>query len=432
MVSLSHSLLRVSTICVLVLLLVVDGTTGYYDRSRRYVSFSRRAYELGGGASSSTFFSLGGWSGGGSSNSNDSGATRNNVRVSYYNNHDDSDVEGEPLPVGDGEDDLSSVTEKEAPMAPLEPQLVEEKPMADRLTRPYSRRIGIWVKIRIPSKKKSPSCSLDDEGPSVAEPAVTMLDKETIRIAASQPIIPEDAWNQMTGDEFEDAGLVDALAKTGLQMATTHDNNGWVDWKESLPPSLDASLDDGEVLVFTGRSTRPGFGSMVPWIKSVSILPMTPSEGANLMMDSTRVKSYNSLSLGREDLKNLKTTQNSNLHQESKIVRNVVQLPVANSKVESVTLLHSRQLPDGSHLLVSRAIGGTKYSSDDAKVGKSYILLGVNLFSPVKGSANECRMTAVTHAYSPGVPLMLAGKVGVKSAKNFIKDIRAMCETVTQ
>ena len=150
------------------------------------------------------------------------------------------------------------------------------------------------------------------------------------------------------------------------------------------------------------------------------------------MMDSTRVKSYNSLSLGREDLKNLKTTQNSNLHQESKIVRNVVQLPVANSKVESVTLLHSRQLPDGSHLLVSRAIGGTKYSSDDAKVGKSYILLGVNLFSPVKGSANECRMTAVTHAYSPGVPLMLAGKVGVKSAKNFIKDIRAMCETVTQ
>ena len=104
MVSLSHSLLRVSAVCVLVLL-VVDNTTGYYDRSRRYVSFSRRAYELGGGASSSTFFSLGGWSGGGSSNSDDSGATRNNVRVSYYNNHDDSDVEGEPLPVGDGEDD---------------------------------------------------------------------------------------------------------------------------------------------------------------------------------------------------------------------------------------------------------------------------------------------------------------------------------------
>lgn len=387
----------------------------------------------GSGTSSSAFFAFGGWSGGDSDNNNDIKATRN-VRVSSYNYHDDSDVEDDSLPLVDDEDNPSSVAQAEAPVSPPSPAVVGDTPLAALNTRPYARRIGVWVKVKIPSKKRMSSkvSSLEDKKPSVVEPPVAMVDKETIRVAVSQPVISEDAWNQMTGDEFEDPSVVDALAKAGLQMTNKHDDNGWVDWKESLPSNLDARLDDGEVLVYTGSASRPGFGSDVPWIKSLSTLPMTPSEGAKLMMDSTRVKAYNTLSLGRDDLNSLKTSQSSNLSQESKIVRNVVQLPVTNSKVESVTMLHTRQLPDGSHLLVSRAVGGSKYASADSKVGKSYILMGVNLFSPVTGSPGECRMIAVTHAYSPGVPLMLAGKVGVKSAKNFIKDIRAMCERVSQ
>ena len=435
MISTSHSRSNVSAVCVL-LLLIAKSANGYYGRSRQSaaVSFSTRAQNLSGsGTFSSAFFAFGGWSGGGSYNNDDIKVTRN-VRASYYNNRDDPDVEGDSLPLMDDEDNPSTVVQAEAPIVPQTPKVEEDIPLAALKTRPYTRRIGVWVKVRIPSKKRSSSkiASLEDRKPSVPEPPVTMLDKETIRVAVSQPVISEDAWNQMTGDEFEDPSVVDALVKAGFQMATKHDENGWVDWDESLPSNLDTKLDDGEVLVYTGSASRPGFGSDVPWIKSVSTLPMTASEGAKLMMDSTRVKAYNNLSLGRDDIKTLKTSQSSNLSQESKIVRNVVQLPVTNSKVESVTMLHTRQLPDGSHLLVSRAVGGTKYASADSKVGKSYILMGVNLFSPVKGSPDECRMIAVTHAYSPGLPLMLARKVGVKSAKNFIKDIRAMCERVSQ
>jgi hypothetical protein len=144
------------------------------------------------------------------------------------------------------------------------------------------------------------------------------------------------------------------------------------------------------------------------------------------MMDSSRVKTYNNLSLGREDIKLIQHdgAKNNPEAGNTKIVRNIVQLPVSNSKVESVTLLHTRQLDNGAHLLISRAIGGTKYFTGVG--GKSYILLGVNLFEPTD-DANESRMTAINHVYSPGVPLMVAGKVGAKSAQNFVKDIRSLC-----
>ena len=405
-------------------LVLLQGTTsvyGYYDRrSRRATtSFSRRGYE--GDGASSGFFAIGGWSMG---SQNDITATTN---VNYCSSSSDT------LSLAEDEDP-SSVTQSEEFPAPPEPS--EDVPMTP--TKKYTRKIGIFVRIRRPSKKVPSSQASSSDATSPEELAslsasTTLLDKETIHIGAGQPLIPEDVWNQMTGDEFDNPHVVDALAKSGLHMATNHDDNGWVSWKGSLPTNIDASLDNGDILVYTGSTLRPGFGSEVPWIKSISILPMTASEGAKLMMDSTRVKSYNSLSLGREDLKIMppSITHNSNLQQESKIVRNVVQLPVSNSKVESVTLLHTRQLDNGSHLLVSRAMGGTKYASG-GKVGRSFILLGVNLFEPVAGSSDECRMTAVTHVYSPGVPLMLAGKVGVKSSKNFVKDIRALCETVSQ
>jgi hypothetical protein len=256
-----------------------------------------------------------------------------------------------------------------------------------------------------------------------------LLEKATSTMGAALPLIPDDVWVQLTGDEYDDPLVVDALAQTGMTMATKHGNNGWVEWKQPLPSNLDASLDDGEILVFTGSAIKSGFGSEVPWIKSLSIVPMAPSELAELMMDSSRVKTYNSLSLGRADVKLIQydSDKNSPTAGSTKIVRNIVQLPVSNSKVESVTLLHTRQLDNGAHLLISRAIGGTKYFTGVG--GKSYILLGVNLFEPTS-DANECRMTAINHVYSPGVPLMLAGKVGAKSAKNFVKDIRSLCVPV--
>lgn len=289
---------------------------------------------------------------------------------------------------------------------------------------PTRTGLGKFLPLRCGKTKKGASSvesTEDGSNPS--------FDKAAVAMGAALPLIPDDVWVELTGDEYDDPLVVDALAQTGLIMATKHTNNGWVEWKQPLPSNLDASLDDGEILVFTGATVKQGFGSEVPWIKSMSIVPMAPSELAELMMDSSRVKTYNSLSLGREDVKVIQNDGDKYSPEagNTKIVRNIVQLPVTNSKVESVTLLHTRELDNGAHLLISRAIGGTRYFTGVG--GKSYILLGVNLFEPT-GDLNECRMTAINHVYSPGVPLMVAGKVGAKSAKNFVKDIRSLCVPV--
>lgn len=250
------------------------------------------------------------------------------------------------------------------------------------------------------------------------------LERSTVLEGAAEPLIPKEVWARLTGDEYDDPEVVERLAQTGLLMATKHNNNGWIEWKGSIPSDLDTKLDQEGIEVITGKTLLPGYGSEVPWIKSISKLPFPPSEMVDLMMDSSRVKSYNSLSLGREDVKIIPSPEGG-VAQATKIVRNVVQLPVTNNKVESVTLLHTRKLESGAHLLVSRALGGTKYY--DASIGTGYTLLGVNLFEPIANSPDECRLTAISHVYSPGVPLMVAGKVGVKSAKNFVKDIRTLC-----
>ena len=92
--------------------------------------------------------------------------------------------------------------------------------------------------------------------------------------------------------------------------------------------------------------------------------------------------------------------------------------------VLSTALLHARPLEQGSWVIVTRAVKGFAPPEEDA--GVSEILLGVNLLEPIDDSS--CRLTAVNHVYSSSIPLMLAERVGVKSAVNFVKDLRRLKE----
>jgi hypothetical protein len=127
--------------------------------------------------------------------------------------------------------------------------------------------------------------------------------------------------------------------------------------------------------------------------------------------------------------------------------------------MESVTLLHARPLVDDSKdsgttpnhhhppswLLVSRAVGGVflndnnndndnndKSEEDSGNtnngkaVGRSEMLLGVNHFQAIPGRPHETLLTTVTHVYSKAIPLMLAERLGVKSAKQFVEDLRTL------
>jgi hypothetical protein len=145
-----------------------------------------------------------------------------------------------------------------------------------------------------------------------------------------------------------------------------------------------------------------------------------------LLMDSSRVTTYNPWSLGRVDC--WVNGEPDPLHpaRQTKIVKNRVQPPMGAKAAVSVTMLHARPIAaDGTWLVVSRATGGNRFPElDQDQVGKSDILLGVNLVQPIDD--DSCLLTAVTHAYSAIMPAMLAERLGVKGAIKFVKDIRAL------
>eukprot|EP00934_Nitzschia_sp_Nitz4_P009381 Nitzschia sp. Nitz4//scaffold42_size132992//94838//96019//NITZ4_003412-RA/size132992-processed-gene-0.43-mRNA-1//-1//CDS//3329551757//9371//frame0 len=253
-------------------------------------------------------------------------------------------------------------------------------------------------------------------------------------IRLTRPLIPLDAWDAMTGFEFEEEDVVHALSQSGLELCS-HGANPYVEWKphretERILLEQDATeaLNEGRVLVHVGRAKQAGFGSHLPLIKSQSILPISSKGMADLLMDSSRVKLYNKMSMGRRDVRVL--------NDRTKIVSNVIQPPIGKSKFVSVTMMHTRSLNENDRnrlgipddvegcLVVSRAVP-SKVDKDMADLPRSDILLGVNLLQDI--GPNQCKMTAVTHVYSPAVPTLLASNIGVKSAQNFVRDIRAAC-----
>ena len=277
--------------------------------------------------------------------------------------------------------------------------------------------------------------------PEVSESSSSQSSQSSddLTIQVSDPIIPLDVWETMTGNEFEETDAVDRLAQSGLQLAANEDENEWIEWtaqkdteKALQEKDMMSALDDGKVLVYLGKAKKEGYGTQLPIIKSKSILPMSAQEMAELLMDSGRVQIYNKMSLGRKDV--------INYGENTKIVRNLTKPPMAKSNMVSVTLMHSRELQESEkellsginkdregYLVVSRTVPGM-VDPEIANLTRNDIVLGVNLLQDL--GPNECLMTAVTHVYSPLIPTMLARKAGVTSAINFVKDIRSVCEPV--
>ena len=162
-------------------------------------------------------------------------------------------------------------------------------------------------------------------------------------------------------------------------------------------------------------------------VRTQSILPLSASDMADLLLDSSKVQIYNKMSLGREDIRIFS--------KDTKIVCNLTKPPVAKSRMVSVTFMHKEELlppqnshdPRPSYLVVTRAVPSLVDPSL-SDLPRNDILLGINLLEPVPGGNDDaCQMTAITHVYSPALPMILAKSMGVSSAVNFVKDIRKSC-----
>ena len=203
---------------------------------------------------------------------------------------------------------------------------------------------------------------------------------------------------------------------------------------QSFQPSgcvqIQSGPEENEVLIWSGSFHHGFYGSELPAIRACGIVNMSARELMELLVDSSRVKEYNKISLGRQDL----VCFQDSLEREgpfgrciAKVMRSESKPPLLRRTLVFVSLLHAQELEDGSgYLIVTRAV---HYPGEDEKSGnilKSEILMGVNLIRKVEGAEDsKCLMINVNHIRSPMVPIAVAKRIGVSAAIGFINDIRA-------
>jgi hypothetical protein len=264
---------------------------------------------------------------------------------------------------------------------------------------------------------------------------------------------PNECWVALDDGKGNSAPLADAamsaLVQTGLDAAM--DQGMWTsngpttrilktgDWDQTVfvpfgadtstpSPHARGSKGESDVLVWSGTFSHSYYGSDLPAIRCEGIVNMSPKSLADLLIDSTRVKEYNKMSIGRDDILVL----NQSDTRVTKVVVGKSKPPMLGKILQLKTLLHMQELPGGGekgYTIVSRAVAHVDESEveEDPKVIHSEMLMGVNIIRAVEGEPDRCILITLNHLKSPMIPMMLAKKLGLSAAVNFINDIRALC-----
>lgn len=207
-----------------------------------------------------------------------------------------------------------------------------------------------------------------------------------------------------------------------------------------------APFDDDHILIWSGTFRHGLYGSEIPAIRSAAVIYMSATQLLQLLMDSNRVREYNTMSLGRTDLLTLPCR-----HIVTKVMRSESRPPLLRKTLQFTSILHARKLvvtndsnPDSdndgenmnqdsdSYLLVTRAVENPTTTSNNNvapsntnSVVVSEILLGVNVIRTIPNRTNACLLLSVNHVRSPLVPsLFLAKRLGLQAATNFVHDLR--------
>jgi len=198
-------------------------------------------------------------------------------------------------------------------------------------------------------------------------------------------------------------------------------------------PHPKGSKGESDVLVWSGTWSHTYYGHDLPAIRCEAIVNMSPSSLAKLLVDSSRVKEYNKMSIGRDDI--------LVLHEDDKWVTKIcvakTKPPMLGKILVLKNLLHMEELPGGGeevgYVIVSRAVAHAQEDDaaadveDPSKVVHSEMLMGLNVIRAVEGEEDRCVLINLNHLRSPMIPMMFAKKLGLSAAVNFINDIRALC-----
>ncbi len=252
------------------------------------------------------------------------------------------------------------------------------------------------------------------------------------------------------------ACILHNLSKLGYQIAVDESTrfNPTKDTDRILSKYTTISFDDSQleqwpilswkaargndILVWTGDIGHTGFGSDWPVVKARCLVDASPRSLIEFMMDSSRIKEYNKMSQGREDLikiqEGLDTTEQESLYGfagDCKIVKALNKPRLLPKTIETLSLTYSQPLAiaPGSYMTVTRSIfedDSGEHKSTSANTIRSEMLLGVSIFRPANANHSVTEVTNITHVFSPGVPEMLARRAAPTSAYNIMKDIQLL------
>jgi hypothetical protein len=231
--------------------------------------------------------------------------------------------------------------------------------------------------------------------------------------------IPDSKTEKILKRQGEDSWLASTFRPGKIQQSVYSSNAAYPE-------------DAQEVLVWSGSFKHGFYGSDLPAIRAAGIVNMSAKALMELLVDSTRVKEYNKLSLGRDDL----VTFDGDLQTPGPFGRSITKVmkseskpPMIRKNLVFVSILHAKELVDGSgYLIVTRAVHRPEEEKSMANSIQSEILMGVNLIRKVEGAEDStCLMINVNHIRSPMIPMMVAKRIGVSSAIGFVNDIRALC-----
>ena len=193
-----------------------------------------------------------------------------------------------------------------------------------------------------------------------------------------------------------------------------------------------------DILIWTGDIGHSGFGSDWPVVKARCLVKTSPRTLIEFMMDSSKIKEYNKMSQGREDLvriqEGLDTTESESLfgfEGDCKIIKSLNKPRLLPKAIETVSLMYSKPLANasGSYMTVTRSVFEDNSGEHKASVNntiRTETLIGVLLFRPANKHQSVTEFTSITHVFSPGVPEMLARRAAPGSAYNVLKDIQSV------
>jgi hypothetical protein len=203
--------------------------------------------------------------------------------------------------------------------------------------------------------------------------------------------------------------------------------------------SIDVS--DETILIWSGQFNHRGgggYGHDIPAIRSSALIRTSALSLVELLVDSNRVREYNALSLGRIDDLVLADDDDDNNNDTAdaddnvgfglctKLMTSQTKPPLIRKILTFTSLLHARHDVDGdgSYYLVTRGIVVVDPTAGPhgGNSGGSEILLGVNRIQPVTNDC--CLLTSVNHVKSSLVPMMIAKRIGLQAAANFVHDLR--------